>query len=662
MDEQKLSSIAFRETETFLKVFSSSPRRGKGQLFLLLDLPDNPGAEDAVAEKLWSTLETTFYNHESDDPYFSFETSLKSANQVLTQENQKRASGSLGALHAIAGLLQDNALHFSHTGLAQISLKRGNRITQISENPEEGPEGPFGAISSGELHPLDMVIISTRSLALHQPAFLEVFTEKGVKMVTQLKNLGKQKDFIGLVSVFTFQGESVPSFEQEPLSDASEQILAKAPELVLRPGATRIARWKQKTRELFMKMRGRMNSEKWAHAKGTVKAVIHGVKSRMAIAAKKPHPIRNLNRRSILLTIMGLLVILAVGFSIRSRYQEQADRARYFENLLASAKNNIAIAENRFLIGEKSDATEFLRKAEAALVEIEAANFFQQDIKKLKNDIATYRDNFDAILRVEESSVYVNLAQRTTVDALGLIHTQDEKNYAYEPRRLFESLLDKVQEELTIDPEEIVISGAELPDFNLLTFLTQNGQVIEYSTRNGRFERAKTLDETWKRGIDVESFNGEFLYLLDPSSNAIWKYRRLRTGYSKVITYTEEGDLSNAVSFAIDGDIYVLRRDGQILRYRKGALIPFETKDQPSIPIKNPNRIFTLPELNNLYILDSENKRVVAYSKGTTGVGTYQKQILFENLKPGEMRDLYVDKSEQKLYVMTSDKILITDL
>jgi hypothetical protein len=325
-------------------------------------------------------------------------------------------------------------------------------------------------------------------------------------------------------------------------------------------------------------------------------------------------------------------------------------------------KNNISIAENRFLIGEKVDASEFLNKAATALQEIETGGFYQSDVEKLKKEISLYRDNFDSIVRASTPNVAIDLSQKGTVDALGVVHTQDQKDYIYEPRRIFEALLDTVQEGLAIDPEEVVIAGTELEDFNVLSFLTQSGQLIEYSTRNGNFERSKTQDDVWKKGVDIKSYAGANVYYLDPSANTIWKYQRLRTGYSSASVYSAEGDLSNAVSMTIDGDIFALLRDGQIIRYRKGAVQPFEIKSQPSIPLNSPSRIFTLAEAKNIYVLDSANRRVVVYSKGTSGISQYMKQVVFEYLKPNEIRDFYIDKDEQKIVILTANKAYIADL
>jgi len=663
MDELKLSRTAFRENETFLKTFTDGPKRDKGQLLLEIDLPDKPGAEDAIVEKIWRALHDSFFNSDSDDAYYGFESALKAANEVIEKENQKRERGTIGRIHAVAALLQEHALHFSHTGHAAVYLKRGEQFSQISEELEPDAESSFQSISSGDLRADDVLVFATRSLPFDDQTLLQVFSETDGKMTALLKGLGKQKEVVGLVSSLVFPGgrhvepvleQSVPA--QEPSEEAPKEVLQEKRREVLGKVS------QERAKKAIQALKNRINPARFEKAKKAFQGVISGVGSRLSKIVKKPERLKHVSRRTIMLFVIVLVLVLGVVITLESGYQQKAQQAQYYEDLLHQVENNIAIAEQRNMIENKKSALDFLDKAEVSLQEIETAGFFQANVDKLKKQIVLFRDNFDAIIRVDSPNLFFDLSQKGTVDALGIIHTQDQKNFVYEPRRLFESVLDKVQEPLGIDPEEVVLSGVELEDFNVLTFVTQTGNIIEYSTRNGKFERSKTQDDAWKKGSDVKTFNGDTIYLLDGPSNSIWKYRRLRNGYSTSSVYTNQGDLSNAVSMTIDGDLYVLLRDGSIVKYRKGVPTPFEIKDQPSLAVKNPTRIFTLPEAKRLYVLDSANSRIVAYVKGTSGVGHYEKQVVFPTLKPNEIRDFYVDKDEQKLVVLTADKAYITDL
>jgi len=659
MDQLNINNLPFRETETFLKHQTDGPKRDKGQLIFQIDLPDNPGAEDSIAEKIWRSLHDSFFNCDSDDQYYCFEEALKVANEELEKENKKRETGSIGRIHGVVSLYDGDNLHFSQIGQGVVYLKRAEYFSQISEAPELESLSSFSTISSGELADGDVVVFSSRPLPFGEDDLLDAFSQKESKIPSELKSLSKQKDFEGLLSFFTIPQEEVAVEEEKEESVVETKMVEIEEEISEKEDGKKK---KGKAGKMLQSLSKRLNKEKVNKAKSTAKGVFSGIKSKFSKLIKKPSRIKHVNRRYVLLFVILLIIALGVIVVLMSGYNKRAEEAAYYEDLLSQANNNIAIAENRFLIGEKNDATDFLNKAASAVTEISDAGFYKSDIDKLEKQILVFRDHFDKISRVEEPNLLADLSAKGTVDALGIIHAEDQNDYVYEPRRLFETLLDKVQEPLSIDSEEIVLAGEELEDFNVLSFITQGGQVIEYSSRNGSFEVASTLDDTWNKGIDLKTFNGDFIYLLDPPSNTIWKYRRQRNGYSNAIVYTSEGDLSNAVSIAIDGDIFVLLRDGTILQYRKGSLIEFKVKDQPSVPLKNPTRIFTLPEANYLYVLDSSNKRIVVYSKGSGGISTYEKQVVFDNFKENEIRDFYIDKDEQKVVVLTADKSYITDL
>jgi hypothetical protein len=668
--------VNFRENETFLKNFSDGPKRDKGQLFFQIDLPDNPGAEDALAEKLWRSLHDSFFNCQSDDAYFCFEEALKATNEALEQENKKRESGTIGRIHAVASLLQEGMLHFSQAGKAVVALRRGDYFGVISEGAEPESESEFSTISSGDLSNGDSIAFMTRPLPFGDTELLTIFSEKVSKVAGQIRGLSKQKEITGMVSFFVFQDENIepvtPIEEiidekieqsqamynagQEKGTETSDEMAQSTTDIPVRE------KKKGKAAQILSSFGKKFSGERAGKAGKAVKGIFSGMGSKMSKIVKKPDSIKQINRRYLLIAVIGLVAILGVLLTLQSNYREQTQQAQYFESLLSQVKMNIETAEQRHLIGDKADSTKFLNKATTGLEEIEAAGFYQSDVVKIKNEIELQRDVFDSVFRVKNPNVFADLSQKGTVDALGLVNTADQRNFVYEPRRLFETLLDKVQEPLQIDQEEIVTAGAELEDFNVLAFTTQSGQVMEYEVRNGRFAAATTQDDTWNKGVDIKTFNGEFIYLLDTGSNTIWKYRRLRSGYSTASAYNSEGDLSNAVSLAIDGDIYALNRDGSIVRFRKGKVLPYEIKSQPSLPLENPTRIFTLPEASKVYVLDSVNSRVVVYTKDDIGSAQYDKQVVFETLKPNEIRDFYVDKDEQKLTVLTADKVYISDL
>ncbi|GAI09820.1 unnamed protein product, partial [marine sediment metagenome] len=142
------------------------------------------------------------------------------------------------------------------------------------------------------------------------------------------------------------------------------------------------------------------------------------------------------------------------------------------------------------------------------------------------------------------------------------------------------------------------------------------------------------------------------IYFLVPLENQIYKYTKISTGWSepKDTIDNSKADISKAVSFDIDGYIYVLSQDGSCLKLSKGNPLPdFSLKNipLPAEKIENPKTIVTSVELDSLYILDEGQKRIVEFDKE----GDYLRQyIIPENI--GQIKDIAVNIKTQKIYVL----------
>lgn len=656
-----IQSVMLGGQERFAKHFSGGPKRDKGQLFFTIELLDNPGAEDALVDKIWRALHDTYFNCTADDHYLCFEEALKKVNETLEKEKAKRENGTLGQVNSLAALIIDGVLHLAKTGTASVYLHRGGHLSPVM-TPEAGEDQSlFSDVLTGELSHADVAIFSTRALAVENQEIHDVLFEQPKELLNDIKGLVKKHDLDGMISAFRYE-----EFSYEPPSEPEyvAPVVAPPPEEIVDSEELGKPR-KFSSPKVLKSFAKHLNKEKLSSARKTMQGVFSGVGARVKRIAGHPTLLKEVNRRYILLGLILAVFTFGIVVLYQSGYQEEQQKAQLYETLISQVRNNISIAEQRFLIGQRKDATDFLNKASTSLDEIEVAGYFASDVQKLRNEVSLYRDNFDALIRVKSANTLADLSTKGSADALGFIHTEDDKNVVFEPKRIFETFLDKVQDPLNIDvleTNDLVIATAELEDFKSLVFITQGGQVLEYLMRNGTFQQMNTLDTTWKKGVDVKSFHGEYIYLLDSANNTIWRYQRLRTSFGVPVSWTTAGDMSDAVSMAIDGDVYLLTRKGEILRYRKGELTPFTITDQPTVPLSTPTKIFTFAEATNLYVLDSENKRIVVYSKGIGDVGKYEKQIVFEDLAANEIRDFSVDKDEQKLTILTTDKLIITDL
>lgn len=157
----------------------------------------------------------------------------------------------------------------------------------------------------------------------------------------------------------------------------------------------------------------------------------------------------------------------------------------------------------------------------------------------------------------------------------------------------------------------------------------------------------------WKALGGIGAYVGN-MYVLDKNANQIYKFVGANTT-SKTNYLLSETDLSKATDMAIDGSIYILFSDGSIKKYTRGKADSFSLNGLTS-PLLRPTRILTSVDLNNLYILDPGNNRIVVLSKD----GTFQNAYTADVLK--NARDIAVSEKDKTLFILSKDKLYKLEL
>ncbi len=178
-------------------------------------------------------------------------------------------------------------------------------------------------------------------------------------------------------------------------------------------------------------------------------------------------------------------------------------------------------------------------------------------------------------------------------------------------------LLEKEAQELKISIEE------KLKNLNKI-------EEIENPAIDNDFDRNKFTQEiTYKSNI----------YSLDPEKGRILKNEK---------TWSDSEKLINAKSIAVDGNIWILDQNNQILRFYLGN--HQNTLEITIFPqIENAQKIFTSPDLSYIYILEPIKNRIIAIDKE----GKIIKQ--FTSPKFDDLKDLYI--SENTIYLLNNDTV-----
>ena len=155
----------------------------------------------------------------------------------------------------------------------------------------------------------------------------------------------------------------------------------------------------------------------------------------------------------------------------------------------------------------------------------------------------------------------------------------------------------------------------------------------------------------WESVAGMFGYNG-ILYVLDPKASQVWRYAPTDSGFdSNRQSAVPALDLRDAVDMVVDGDFYVLVRDGRVLKVSGGRILPFG-QDGLDKPMLNPVAVTTTPEQASLFVLDQGNKRVIEFQKAT---GKFLRQYPIGELPT--IHDLWVDRERNTLYLVSDRQL-----
>lgn len=580
----------------------------------------------ATMQTLLDTLEETFFDHFESDAYDRFENALKEINLTFRQLEEKRGASAMGNISAILAIFSGNNLHLTQCGEGEAYLVRKGKLSMVSEGLASKSPDLFVNIASGELMPEDKIIFSTSRL-------LRLATHN------QLAQMCSE----GVV-------EAMDSLREVALSDSELTIgiACLSTKLAHRPGG-REEEGERTPGKLMAGVKGA-----WSKAMGFLDNKKEA--SEAKFEGRKP-PMQ----RSTILMILGILILLlivSVTFLINRSHKSEV-REEYRQRI-EQLTNDISSANTKGYANDKVTANAILDRVQIEANKILETEYYRTEVLALLEKAQNTRDSINNAQRLGEVQPYADLAAKSpNVEAVGILGLEKDL-YAYEYNSLLKVVLDQVMDPRAISESEVIVKATVMEDENALIFMSQSGQILEFF--EDAFQSMNTADEAWKKAVDLDAY-GNFLYLLSPQSNQIYKYTRSRTGYSAATEYSLDADLKEAVAMAIDGNIYVLKKGGEIIKIFKGEQQTDFKVDAQGVDLAKAKDLFTLPEQKHLYIFDPENKRVVILTKPATEEETtavYQKQIYFDKLT--DVVGLYVPVEEKEMYLISKKAIYKVEL
>lgn len=606
------------------------------------------------------------------DPSERLDDTLKEMNGLLKGMLVARA---INDVHMLIGILdREGTLHVSHAGRAEAYLVRKGVASQITEYSGK-PTPAFVHIASGALQPGDAVILSTqRLLRSLTPAQLATHASKGSTSIDTLIRTLETDDQHAALALMLPNG-SVRAASRRETVEEDEYEAPVNRRRDTRRGSGIVA--SIGSLSSFLPSRDTMSKVgslgRKALKKGTAGAaalpglrnatfVTRSVEFVQGVLKDLKDPRRR--QRAHLLILAGAIGALVVIWMVVQlfTFSERSKTRAELQSLIEQINTQLQTADNRRLMGDMDSANAILTQAEERAKQVmdNEAGLFRVDALNLLETIRSKREEINNILRLSPRMVANISAKSSDVLGSGMVGLGDGEFIVHDRQSLYRVLLNTVEDPVRLSDDVLILDGSNFSRFQSQAFLMTGNSVIEW---NGNQATTMKTDDPkgWEGGVAISAYL-RFLYMLSPEDNQIYKYERLTDRYGAPVGYNVNGDLKGALDMAIDGNVYVLKDNGTIVKLFRGETQPYVIRKAPDGLLGGATKIFKLPE-GNMYALDSEKKRVVVISDGgAAGEASYLRQFVLEGEQLGTLKDLYVDPDEAHLYVMDEKRVWVIDL
>ncbi|MBT3539453.1 hypothetical protein HOF40_01420 [Candidatus Parcubacteria bacterium] len=370
----------------------------------------------------------------------------------------------------------------------------------------------------------------------------------------------------------------------------------------------------------------------------------------------KRHQVRHMGMVSKVLFIALLVfVVIFIGSItyIKIREGREVKQVQY-TTLIETITEKRDEAESRLLYGEDEKALELLNEASKLTETLPA----KKDVEKETSQ--NLRQSIDELLQklrkitAVDSELIVDLSSLQEQASSSKIIPFDEKILAYGPEDETLYTIDPITKNIEQKKHETIgqLLAADVPkEDDKAVFISYENNIVELEKESKGFSNKDISYPVDNPPITDISIYNRRTYLLSSNNDQIYKHNPIQTGYDRGTEWvTNKTDsLSEARSLTVDGDIYVLTNN-TILKFFAGTQQGFEIRGlDPAL--ENPTEIWTYADVNNLYILEPTNKRVIVIDKEGNFVGQYTSDV-WKN--PTSM---IVQEDEKTIYVLDENKI-----
>lgn len=338
-------------------------------------------------------------------------------------------------------------------------------------------------------------------------------------------------------------------------------------------------------------------------------------------------------RRWILLAALVLIIFAAQSIVSAGSRRALQQQQQTYASAITKAREDISAADAALLIKNESGARKSLQDAAVLLATIPAdQKSYTADIASMTNQIQTKQQTLRHVVSVDPETVYdlAGLEVGFTASSLtlsdGALFTfNNTSSSIFTIDTTKKSAATLVNAPSLESPLSSFVGGQPSPAL----LLQHNGSLQQINATTKALATVPVAYDNTDRDLRDAAVYINRLYTLDAKNSAIIRHDKSGTGYTAGTSWLSAAgtSLSDAVSLAIDGSVYVLHQSGVIDKFTAGKKDAV-TFDQPDPVSQSPNALYAAPDVATLFVADGANRRIIEYGKD----GKFLRQYVSDKL------------------------------
>ena len=682
----KLSKLFIHDTtasrsEVEIFVGSSEIEPGK-KLVLLCDFPksrqDQTYLLDAIIKQCTESFEATI----ESKPEMALEKILGDLNYLLPEITPKKNKIWLQNLNLLVCILHRDEAHFAGVGVMTALLLHQGTVTQLKTGSKMvNPLKLFTDTTSGQISKGDVLVLTT-------PALTDYISEVKIKQIISHGSPAEMVEkfdvllqsvptFVSFASIIVKMMESNVELEEahrtpvQPVRRTVQPTAAIAPEADYPTPAHRpsprvrelrnrpqfnvggsLAFLARSSRDYF-RIIGVVLVTVFRYILATImfvlspgyrqpreKAAWEKIESLVSSWQRMWHNQTTLSRW--LVSGTGLLILIVLNVIIISGLGAHINQQKnvYNETLITIGELQARVDSSRQYKDDKQAETILLSMTDMLSQLQPSGPTERQQLDEIVEKVNRQLNEVRHINYVVSPLMYQDLSAIADIQHVSVSGDATYVTAADGLYKVIESV-EKVATS-TLTSGRLLQTSKNLFVLNDKTLLRLNGSALE------------TIDLSFNealQNINQALIYADNLYILDRASGSIYKQTGNGSSFSRGTVWLQEaGLLSTAQGFTIDGNIWLINAQGEIVKLFKGQRESFDYQ-RPNPLFGTGSSILTTTDSSYLYILDPTNKRVAIIDKSGAIKDQYTSPK-FDNLK-----SFAIDAEEKIIYLLNGNII-----